>query len=52
MTNSLKEMARKEHYGLSYDQFLRGVCNGCKNPCYVGEERCEKLDRKRQEYGF
>ena len=52
MTDSLKEMARREHYGLSYSEFLRGVCKGCKFPCYLGEERCDKLDRMRKKYGF
>lgn len=47
-----REEQRLNHYGLSYNSFMKMVCRGCKCPCYLGEERCDRLDRMRKKYGF
>jgi hypothetical protein len=43
---------KKNNFGLSYDQFLHLVCDGCRHPCWLGEEHCEKLERMSEEFGF
>ena len=49
---TVKDELRREHYGMSYSMFLKMVCDGCKNPCWLGEEHCDKLTRMKDEYGF
>ena len=49
---SVKDEMRRNHYGLSYHEFMKMVCHNCKCPCYVGEERCDKMTRMRRKYGF
>jgi len=47
-----KEEMKRNHYGLTYGSFMKMVCHGCKCPCYVGEECCEKLVHMKKKYGF
>lgn len=46
------ERLRKDHFGLSYSEFLQMVCEDCKCKCWLGEEYCEKLTRMSKEFGF
>ncbi len=50
--NEMLEEMRRNHYGLSYNSFMKMVCMGCKCPCYLGEEHCDRLDRMKEKYGF
>lgn len=47
-----KELDYIRRSGLSYTEFMHLVCDGCKFPCYIGEERCDRLDKMRKKFGF
>lgn len=51
ISDDVARRLRKDHFGLSYSEFLHMVCDGC-NACYLGEEKCERLTRMSREFGF